>query len=112
MNSGLGTGFDGELVVRRNNSAQASGALAYGVAGPGFPCADPACARGTFPDNGRDGVVTLNTLVDTGTVANGTPAPFWMIATHEFGHTLDWPHSYTGTGTGAGASSTTTRWTS
>jgi hypothetical protein len=98
--SGLGAGYDGELVVRRNNSAQASGALAYGVAGPGFACSDPACARGTFPANGRDGVVTLNTLIDTGTVANGTPAPFWMIATHEFGHTLDWPHSYTGTGTG------------
>ena len=98
--SGLGTGFDGELVVRRNTSANASGALAYGLAGPGFTCSDPACARGTFPDNGRDGIVTLNTIIDTGTVANGTAAPFWMIATHEFGHTLDWPHSYTGTGVG------------
>jgi hypothetical protein len=96
----MGTGYDGELVVRRNKSAQASGALAYGLAGPGFTCADPACIRGTFPANGRDGVVTLNTVLATGTVANGTPAPFWMIATHEFGHMLDWPHSYTGAGTG------------
>ncbi len=98
--SNLGSGYDGELVVRRNNSAGAGGVLAYGKAGPGFTCADPACARGLYPTNGRDGIVTLNTLLDTGTVANGTPAPFWMIATHEFGHMLDWPHSYTGTGTG------------
>jgi hypothetical protein len=98
--SGLASGFDGELVVRRHNSAAMSGVKAYGKAGPGFTCADPVCARGTYPTNGRDGIVTLNTLLGVGDSANGTPPPFWMVATHEFGHTLDWPHSYTGTGAG------------
>ena len=99
-NSGLGNGFDAELVVRRNNSRAMPNAIAYGLAGPGFPCADPACLPSAYPDNGRDGVVTLNTLLETGAPASGTSPPFWMIATHEFGHTLDWPHSYTGTGLG------------
>jgi hypothetical protein len=66
------------------------GSGAYGLAGPGYVCQDVACAQGrSFPANIRDSLFTANSLVSGGTV-------YFSIAAHEFGHMLDWPHSYSG----------------
>jgi hypothetical protein len=77
------------------------GAVAYGEATPGVTCEDPACAPLTYPENGRDGVVTFNALANYGSHGNvGSSPPYVYLTAHEEGHMLDWPHSYTGTGQG------------
>ena len=66
---------------------------AYGVASPGKLCTDVDCAAdSTWPDNRRRATFTANTLLPM----NGAMAPYFSIAVHEFGHTLNWPHSYAG----------------
>jgi hypothetical protein len=87
--------YDGALFVR---DTPAGGATAYGLAGPGFTCEDDQCAPDTYPSNGRDGLITLNTLIGVGPDLAVTKSPYSFIVAHEFGHMLDWPHSYTGTG--------------
>jgi hypothetical protein len=85
--SNLGRGHDAMLVVR---DQPASSAIAYGWAGPGMPCIEASCAPLRYPDNGRDGLVTMNTLVDS------SVEPYWFVAAHELGHMLAWPHSFAG----------------
>ena len=86
--------YDGALYVRDTPSF----GTAYGLAGPGFTCEDVQCAPGTYPANSRDGIITLNTLLAVKPSLAGTPSPYSFIVAHEFGHMLDWPHSYTGAG--------------
>lgn len=61
---------------------------AGGFASPGLVCyGDPNCSwiGSTFPDNGRYAVVGAGALDDVP-----------MVAAHELGHTLHWPHSNSG----------------
>jgi hypothetical protein len=88
--------YDGALFVRDTPSGTAT---AYGLAGPGVTCEDAACAPLTYPDNSRDGLITLNTLIGgVGPDLPVTKSPYSFVVAHEFGHMLDWPHTYTGVG--------------
>jgi hypothetical protein len=87
--SGLATGYEA-MVVTRHEPLGSS--IAYGFAGPGVPCREATCSPGTVPTNGRDGLVTLNTILGSGS------DPYWFVVAHEVGHLLAWPHSFAGTG--------------
>ena len=66
---------------------------AHGVASPGTLCTDVDCSvSSTWPDNRRRATLTANTLEKMGMAQE----PYFSIAVHEFGHTLNWPHSYAG----------------
>ncbi len=62
---------------------------ASGSAGPGFGCFDITCTYpATFPGNVRRAEFTPDVVA--------RPSGPWSVAAHEFGHTLSWPHSYSG----------------
>ena len=87
QDSNLGGGHEAMVVVR---DKPATDAIAYGWAGPGMPSTRRRPRRSRYPANGRDGLLTMNTLVDP------TIEPYWFVAAHELGHMLAWPHSFAG----------------
>lgn len=68
--------------------------LGYGFGGPGYSCPGGTCGTipETFPANSRYVFMGGESVVQSG----GWPAPIASLVTHEIGHGIHWPHSFTG----------------
>ncbi len=69
--------------------------LGFGFGGPGLTCPESVCGGATprtFPANSRIVFMGGESVVGV----SPWPAPVASLVTHEIGHGIGWPHSYTG----------------